>query len=155
MQSTYPPLIDTEALLDSGAQVSVLSRSFLAEQFPDIKVKNVKELLGDQNLELLAVNNLSVPYEGFVEITLTLVGKKDNFSIRVPFLVTPAKIDQTLIGFNVICELIRANSSENTRALLSRQTESVRDHKFHSGMLIHRWFTDRGHFISHLRHTQE
>ena len=28
--------------------------------------------------------------------------------------------------------------------LLSRQTESVRDHKFHFGMLIHRWFTDRG-----------
>ena len=24
-------------------------------------------------------------------------------------------------------------------SLLSRQTESVRDHKFHSGMLIHRW----------------
>ena len=39
--------------------------------------------------------------------------------------------------------------------LLSRQTESVRDHKFHSGMLIHRWFTDRGHFISHLHQTQE
>ena len=110
--------IDTKALLDSGAQVSVLSRSFLAEQFPDIKVRNVKELLGDQNLELLAVNNLSVPYEGFVEVTLTLVGKKDNFSIRVPFLVTPAKTDQTLIGFNVICELIRANSSENIRELL-------------------------------------
>ena len=110
--------IDTKALLDSGAQVSVLSRSFLAEQFPDIKVRTVKELLGGQNLELLAVNNFSVPYEGFVEITLTLVGKKDNFSIRVPFLVTLAKIDQTLKGFNVICELIRANSSENTRELL-------------------------------------
>ena len=116
--------IDTKALLDSGAQVSVLSRSFLAEQFPDIKVRNVKELLGDQNLELLAVNNLSVPYEGFVEITLTLVGKKDNFSIHVPFLVTPAKIDQTLIGFNVIYELIRANSSENTRELLDAMLSS-------------------------------
>ena len=99
--------IDTKALLDSGAQVSVLSRSFLAEQCPDTKVRNVKELLGDQNLELLAVNNLSVPYEGFVEITLTLVGKKDNFSIRVPFLVTSAKIDQTFIGFNVICDYFR------------------------------------------------
>ena len=44
---------------------------------------------------------------------------------------------------------------EDFRDLLSRQTESVRDHKFHSGMLIHRWFTDRGHFISHLHQTQE
>ena len=42
-----------------------------------------------------------------------------------------------------------------SNCLLSRQTESVRDHKFHSGMLIHRWFTDRGHFISHLHQTQE
>ena len=64
--------IDTKALLDSGAQVSVLSKSFLAEQFPNIEVRSVKELLGDQNLDLLAVNNLSVPYGGFVEIILTL-----------------------------------------------------------------------------------
>ena len=39
---------------------------------------------------------------------------------------------------------------------LSRQTESVPDHKFHSGYVIHRWLiTDRGHFISHLHQTQE
>ena len=42
------------------------------------------------------------------------------------------------------------------QSLLSRQTESVRDHKFHSGYVIHRWLiTDRGHFISHLHQTQE
>ena len=28
--------------------------------------------------------------------------------------------------------------------LLSRQTESVRDHKFHSGYVIHRWFSQIG-----------
>ena len=43
--------IVTKTLMDSGGQVSVLSRSFLAEQFLDIKFRNVKELLGDQNLE--------------------------------------------------------------------------------------------------------
>ena len=37
--------------------------------------------------------------------------------------------------------------------LLSRQTESVRDHKFHSGYAHSSM--DRGHFISHLHHTQE
>ena len=37
--------------------------------------------------------------------------------------------------------------------LLSRQTESVRDHKFHSGY-ADSWM-DRGHFISHLHQTQE
>ena len=110
--------IDTKALLDSGAQVSVLSRSFLPEQFLNIKVRNVKELLEDQNLELLAINNLSVSYDSFIKITLTLAGKKDNFSIHVPFLVTPVKIDQTLKRFNIICELIHANRSANTRELL-------------------------------------
>ena len=29
-------------------------------------------------------------------------------------------------------------------ALLSRQTESVRDHKFHSGYVIHRWLSQIG-----------
>ena len=37
--------------------------------------------------------------------------------------------------------------------LLSRQTESVRDHKFHSG--YGHSSMDRGHFISHLHQTQE
>ena len=37
--------------------------------------------------------------------------------------------------------------------LLSRQTESVRDHKFHSGYAHS--LMDRGHFISHLHQTQE
>ena len=37
--------------------------------------------------------------------------------------------------------------------LLSRQTESVRDHKFHPGYAHSSM--DRGHFISHLHHTQE
>ena len=36
---------------------------------------------------------------------------------------------------------------------LSRQTESVRDHKFHSGYAHSSM--DRGHFISHLRQTEE
>ena len=44
--------------------------------------------------------------------------KKGQLQYLFPFVVTPAKIDQNLIGFNVIRELIRSNSSQNTKELL-------------------------------------
>ena len=62
---------------------------------------------------------------------------------------------KTLVSPNLQIKCLICKRASSNDSLLSRQTESVRDHKFHSGMLIHRWFTDRGHFISHLHQTQE
>ena len=73
--------------------------------------------MGGQTLELSAINNLSMPYDGFLELTLTLAGNRNDFSICVPFLVTPMTLDQTIIGFNVVHELIPANSSEDVKDL--------------------------------------
>ena len=50
-------------------------------------------------------------------------------------------------------EIFLENHAGRFTVLLSRQTESVRDHKFHSGYAHSSM--DRGHFILHLHHTQE
>ena len=46
----------TTALLDTGTQVSIVSKAFLTKHFPELEIKNVTELLGGQALELAAIN---------------------------------------------------------------------------------------------------
>ena len=108
---------ESNVLLDTGVQVSLISRDFLHKFFPNLQIQPIKELLGEQTLELYTVNNSLMQFHGFVEITFALLGKDEDFSIKVPFPLTSEDIDQTIIGFNVILELIRRCKSQETNHL--------------------------------------
>ena len=58
----------------------------------------------------------------FVEITFALLGKDEDFCIKVPFLVTSEYIDQTII--DVIFELIRRCTSQETSHLFPKTLTS-------------------------------
>ena len=60
--------LETEALWDTGAQVSVLPKRWVAEQFPGIKLRNIEELVG-QGVE--AANGTDIPYSGWIELELS------------------------------------------------------------------------------------
>ena len=99
--------IDSTALWDTGSQISILSEQFLAKHFPQLKTRDLSELLDKGvDLELRAVNNTTVPYKGFVELDFQLLDG-ENLSLKVPFLVTDADIDNPLIGYNVIKEIVK------------------------------------------------
>ena len=99
--------IDSTALWDTGSQISILSERFLAKHFPQLKTRDLSELLDKGvDLELRAVNNTTVPYKGFVELDFQLLNG-ENLSLKVPFLVTDADIDNPLIGYNVIEEIVK------------------------------------------------
>ena len=118
-----------KVLLDSGAQVSLISRDFLHKFLPNLQIQPIKDLSGEQTLELYTVNNRLIQFDGFVEITFALLGKGEGFCIKVPFLVTSEDIHQTIIGFNVIFELIRrCNSQETNHLFLKTLTSSPRHH---------------------------
>lgn len=69
----------------------------------DHKVRPLAELIGQQALNVLAVNGQSLPYDGWVGAMVTLPDNSDpNLSIQVPFLVSSVPMDLPLIGFNVI-----------------------------------------------------
>ena len=91
--------ISTEALWDTGAQVSIISEQFLRRHFPGGKLRNISELLNCE-LDLTAANGTPIPYKGFVELTFKLKHEQDP--IFVPFLVTTEDISLPLIGYNVI-----------------------------------------------------
>ena len=116
---------ESKVLLDTGPQVSLISRHFLHKFSPNLQIQPIKELLGKQTLELYTVNNSLIQLDGFVEITFAFLSKDEDFCIKVPFLVTSEDIDQTIIGFNVIFELIRrCNSQETNHLFLKRLTSS-------------------------------
>ena len=83
--------LETEALWDTGAQVSVLPKRWVAEQFPGIKLRNIEELIGQGvEIELKAANGTDISYSGWIELEFKLmsgVDVKNNCAITVPFLV--------------------------------------------------------------------
>ena len=76
------------ALWDTGAQVSIITECFLKQQLPDLKVRDINELLGtDADLQLTAANGTAIPYKGWVEARFRLNSEEEK-EVTVPFLVT-------------------------------------------------------------------
>ena len=57
------------ALLDSGAQVSIIDRPWKQKYLTQQELRPLSELLGDRELDLMAANGESIPYDGWVELT--------------------------------------------------------------------------------------
>ncbi len=95
------------SLLDSGSQVSIVSRAWKEEYLPDLRINSVSEILEEEELKVIAANGSIIPYDGWVAITVNLPGNLDpNLSISVPFLISSYPMDKPLIGFNVLEVLI-------------------------------------------------
>ena len=97
----------TQPLFDSGAQVSILPRWWLSQYEPHLKVRNVSELL-DENEQLIlkTADNSDLPFLGFVELDFQLPHWKETQAIKVPFLVPETQVDNIIIGYNVIEEIL-------------------------------------------------
>ena len=55
----------TEALWDTGAQVSIISGHFLDKTFPDLKVREISELI-EADLSLTTANGSPIKYTSWV-----------------------------------------------------------------------------------------
>ena len=102
-----------QALLDTGAQVSIISKSILAEHFPEEEIHDVSELLGsDTALDLKTANGSALPYSGYVVLSFSLQDGTSN-NLKVPMLVTNTTIDNVIIGYNVLEEMINSHSDNS------------------------------------------
>ena len=100
--------VETEALCDTGAQVSIIPGHIVNRDFVHIQVREIKEFLGNESqLNLMTANGSTMPYKEWVEPNVRLLKTNENYdSITVSFLVIQERIDKPIIGFNVIEELI-------------------------------------------------
>ena len=111
-----------QALLDTGAQVSIISKSILAEDFPEEEFHDVSELLGsDTALDLKTANGSTLPYSGYVALSFSLQEGTSN-NLKVPMLVTNTAIDNVIIGYNVLEEIINSHSDNSLDFMVCLKT---------------------------------
>ena len=103
----------SEALWDTGAQVSMVDKIWLGKNHPTAEVDSLEEFLEGDNLHLFTANNSRVSVEGVV----TLDVKMGGFSVPVPFVVSESRVTQPIIGYNVIKHLIFEGGEESGELL--------------------------------------
>ena len=111
--------VQTEALWDTGAQVSIVSKDWVAQNLPTAERREINELL-DKGLDLKAANGSEIPYEGWIEVSFKLATSDDKHGMSVPFLISTDPLDHPIVGYNVIEEIVKnpdshfRNSHEET-----------------------------------------
>lgn len=97
------------ALLDTGANVSIIGRSWKNDFLPDLELRPLAELLKEKKeLDVYDVSGDLIPFDGWVAVTVNLPENEDpSLSITAPFLVSQIPLETPLIGFNVLEEFIR------------------------------------------------
>jgi transposase InsO family protein len=99
-----------EVLWDTGAQVSILSKSWLENHFPQKEIRPIQELF-DNELTIKSASGDVINFDGWVDINLSLSNSSEG--LPVPFLVSSlTEIVRPIVGFNVIIHL-----QEDIRAL--------------------------------------
>ena len=110
--------VELPVLFDTGAQVSIVSSKQLKEHFPQSGTQDIKDLF-DQNveLELTTANGSKLLYNGWVKMDFQLLNSNGD-PLEVPMLVTEFELDQPIIGYNVIEELIKNREQVSNEANL-------------------------------------
>ena len=102
-----------DALWDTGAMVSMISKTWLAENYPSSKIESVEDFLEGDTLHVVAANNSKVAVEGVVTLTFEI----GEFMVEVPFIVSADPLSHPIIGFNVIKHLVFAGGEESCQLL--------------------------------------
>jgi len=100
--------VEIPVLLDTGAQVSIISLQVLKHCSPETTLNKIEDCLDSgATLELTTANGTVLPYLGWVSINCELKGdNKGSGTISLPMLVTESILDHPIIGYHVLEQLI-------------------------------------------------
>ena len=121
----------TAMLLDSGAQVSIVSKSYLTKNYPELTVKPMKEILenGD-SFRVQWGNSTQIPFLGWTSCLNVQVGDETNSAtLDVPYLVTSGEIEYPILGFNAIREIVKINNDTQMLKKIFENVFSSTDHQ--------------------------
>ena len=126
--------VEGEALWDTGAQVSLLSRTWLDTNIGKYNLSDISELIGT-DVTLEAAGGTNIPYDGYITLKVKVHGSAD---LNVPFLVTKENLLHPIIGNNVIGALFDDDgfslSSKTFPDLKDTQVQALNTHLFEKGM---------------------
>lgn len=100
----------TVALWDTGAQASIINKTWRQTFLPNTEVRAIEELLGPSTISGLAVNQTEIQFSGWAEVEFKLEQTRNpDMTLKVPILICPdARVaEEPIIGYNVIAEVIR------------------------------------------------
>ena len=87
-------------LLDTGTQVSIVSKSYLTKIYPELNVKPLKEILenGD-SFRVQWGNSTQIPLLGWTSLNVQVGDETNSATLDVPYLVTSREIEYPIFGF--------------------------------------------------------
>ena len=124
--------VPVEALWDTGAQVSIVSKCWLSKNVSSSKLRNIEDLLGEEaELNLRAANGGMIPFIGWVEVQFQLASDThSSVPLTVPILVARDELEHPVIGYNVIDETIKDRTQvqgESDGAVIDIMNAAVRE----------------------------
>ena len=94
--------VPSTALLDSGAQVSIVSEKHLKNELSDHQIRTTSDILDEpDSLKVQWRDNAEIPFTGYLTLPLQL-GTNPDMQLGIPFLVTREQLPHPIIGFNVV-----------------------------------------------------
>ena len=130
MLKCYLDGVSVDVLWDTGSMVSMVSRDWLAEKFPEKQMVDVSEFLG-RKLSVTAANKTVINFDGVVVMRFSL-GEGEGF--LVPVLVSSGEMAEPILGYNVIEHLV-VKGSHDEHNLLKKSLRNG-DHGVEVDMLV-------------------
>ena len=117
-----------DVLWDTGSMITLVSRKWAKENFPNKKIHSITEFLeeNEEELHVTAANKTEVKIEGVILLDFSL--DASGVAFPVPVLVGTDDVEP-ILGYNVIKHLVLKGSSEQQKGLeasLQRVTASFR-----------------------------
>ena len=106
--------VKSDCLWDTGAMVSMLGLDWIYAHLGKIEIRNLDEILDDK-LDIEGVGGVDIPYEGYIQLTV----KFGEAKLLVPFLVTRKKIQNPILGFNVVEAIAKTGSQDISNYIVS------------------------------------
>lgn len=113
-----------DVLWDTGSQVCIVDERWKNEHLPNIRLRNVAEVIdAPEGLCLVAANGQDIPYAGWVEVTFGLASNEvKTKELVIPVLVMKGReLRHPIIGYNVIEQMM--NNKELTQPITNESVE--------------------------------
>ena len=104
MVNFYLDNVCVNGLWDTGSMVSVVNEKFLQSYFPDVKIRSVEDVTGNNKLTVTVANQGALNVKGIAILNFGVEEKQPLF--QIPFLVTPDTTTNAIIGYNTIEHLV-------------------------------------------------
>ena len=114
-----------ELLLDTGAQVSIMSFNQFSTYFGDDLLESLDKLFPESLFAAQWGNKVDIPFVGWFSANVKMCNDRRVLEIEVPFLITSEVLEYPLLGFNAIEHLVTTGDIGHVMELLQEALGTI------------------------------